>query len=83
MKTIGRYIARGQLGRGGMGRVYKAEMPVTGRIVALKLLKPNPHLVDMMGMDRIREMFIREAVTMAGRSEERRVGKECRSGGPP
>lgn len=66
MKTIGRYIARGQLGRGGMGRVYKAEMPVTGRIVALKLLKPNPHLVDMMGMDRIREMFIREAVTMAG-----------------
>lgn len=65
MKKIGRYIARGQLGRGGMGWVYKAEMPVTGRIVALKLLKPNHHLVDMMGMARIREMFIREAVTMA------------------
>ncbi|WP_373500091.1 serine/threonine protein kinase [Desulfococcus sp.] len=65
MKKIGRYIARGQLGRGGMGRVYKVEMPVTGRIVALKLLMPNPLLVDMMGMERIREMFIREAVTMA------------------
>lgn len=65
MKKIGRYIARGQLGRGGMGRVYKAEMPVTGRIVALKLLQPNPLLVGLMGNARIREMFIREAVTMA------------------
>lgn len=65
MKKIGRYIARGQLGRGGMGRVYKVEMPVTGKIAALKLLKPNAHLVSLMGMEHIRELFIREAVTMA------------------
>ena len=65
MKKIGRYIARGQLGRGGMGRVYRVEMPVTGKIAALKLLKPEPLLVDLMGADALRELFVREAVTMA------------------
>ncbi|AOY58069.1 MULTISPECIES: protein kinase domain-containing protein [Desulfococcus] len=65
MKKIGRYIVRGQLGRGGMGRVYKVEMPVTGKIVALKLLKPDPLLTDLLGLENIRGMFVREAVTMA------------------
>ncbi|GBC61710.1 serine/threonine protein kinase [Desulfonema ishimotonii] len=65
MKKIGRYIVRGQLGRGGMGYVYKVEMPVTGKIVALKLLKPNDLLVRLMGMEKIREMFVAEAVTMS------------------
>ena len=31
----------------------------------MKLLKPNPHLVGLMGMENIRELFIREAATMA------------------
>ena len=65
MKKIGRYIARGQLGRGGMGRVYKVEMPVTGKIAALKLFNPNPLLANLMGIENLREMFVREAVTMA------------------
>ena len=41
MKKIGRYTVRGQLGRGGMGRVYKVEMPVSGKIAALKRLEPD------------------------------------------
>lgn len=66
MKTIGKYRIRGQLGRGGMGNVYKVEMPVIGKIAALKLLKPDPMLVRLMGMDAVRDLFISEAATMAG-----------------
>lgn len=66
MKTIGRYIVRGLLGRGGMGRIYKVELPVVGRISALKLLEPDPLLLKVMGKDRLHERFIEEARTMAG-----------------
>jgi len=62
---IGRYEIRGLLGRGGMGAVYKAAMPVTGRIVALKVLKPTEIMEDILGWDALREMFFREAATMA------------------
>jgi len=48
-----------------MGRVYKVEMPLTGKIAALKLLKPKSLLADLLGMENIREMFVREAVIMA------------------
>ncbi len=65
MKKIGRYTVRGQLGRGGMGRVYKVEMPVSGKIAALKRLEPDDMLVRLMGMDAIRELFLSEAVIMA------------------
>jgi serine/threonine-protein kinase len=65
MKTIGRYIVRGQLGRGGMAGVFKVEMPVTGKMVAMKQLKPNEMLAALVGMDRLRELFTAEAVTMA------------------
>lgn len=65
MKMIGRYAVRGQLGRGGMSRVYKVEMPVTGKIAALKRLEPNPLLVDLMGMEAVRELFVAEAVIVA------------------
>ncbi len=53
------------LGRGGMGKVYKVRIPVVGKISALKLLQPNPHLVSLLGKERIRERFISEAVTLA------------------
>jgi serine/threonine-protein kinase len=66
VKTIGKYIIRGLLGRGGMSKIYKVEHPVIGKIAALKHMDPDPLLVKLMGMDRIRAMFVAEAVTMAG-----------------
>jgi serine/threonine protein kinase len=66
MKTIGRYIIRGLLGRGGMGKVYKVEFPVIGRIAALKLLDPDPLVEQLMGKETIGALFEKEAVTMAG-----------------
>ncbi len=66
MKRIGRYIIRGLLGRGGMGKVYKVELPPIGKIAALKLLDPDPLLIKLMGIGQLRTLFIKEAVTMAG-----------------
>lgn len=63
--NIGRYEICGLLGRGGMGKVYKVKIPVIGKIAALKLLEPNPFLVSLMGMEKIGEMFVSEAVLMA------------------
>ena len=44
MKRIGRYEITGRLGRGGMSSVYKAKAPVTGRVVAVKILDPRDEL---------------------------------------
>jgi serine/threonine protein kinase len=66
MKKIGRYEVRGLLGKGGMGAVYKVRMPVTGKIVALKLLAPHPDLVELLGLESIRRRFVNEAIAMAG-----------------
>lgn len=65
MKKIGRYTIRAILGQGGMGKVFKVEMPVTGKLAAMKLLKPNPLTVTLMGMENLRELFVSEAVIMA------------------
>ncbi|QTA86130.1 protein kinase domain-containing protein [Desulfonema magnum] len=65
MKKIGKYKIRGLLGRGGMGKIYKVEVPVIGKIAALKRLEPNPVLVNIMGPEKIRDLFISEAVNMA------------------
>lgn len=65
MKRIGKYIIRGLLGKGGMGKVYKVELPVIGKIVALKLLAPHPLFIDLAGADKARELFISEAVNMS------------------
>jgi serine/threonine protein kinase len=64
MKQIGKYRIRGLLGRGGMGRVYKVELPVVGKIVALKALRPDPLLIRLMGEEAIRHLFIEEAITL-------------------
>ena len=66
MKYIGKYIIRGLLGRGGMGKIFKVEHPLIGKIFALKLLDPDPLLVSLMGRDKILDMFKAEAITIAG-----------------
>ncbi len=48
-----------------MGAVYKAAMPVTGQIVALKVLKPAEIMEDLIGEETLIEMFLKEAATMA------------------
>ncbi len=63
---IGRYEVCGMLGRGGMSRVYKVKVPVTGKIAALKLLSPDPLLAKLMDTGKLRELFTSEAVIMAG-----------------
>ena len=65
MKKVGRYIIRGQLGKGGMGKVFKVELPPIGKIAALKLLDPDPLLTRLMGYERLHALFVKEAVTMA------------------
>ena len=71
MNRIGRYEVIGRLGRGGMSTVYKAKAPVTGRLVALKILQPrNEIFVDLVGEARLKEIFIEEAKIMGSLSHD-------------
>ena len=65
MKKIGKYQICGLLGKGAMSIVYKVRFPKFGKIVALKLLSPHPHLVGSLGMEEIKKRFVTEAMTMA------------------
>jgi serine/threonine protein kinase len=58
-KTIGKYRIVGQLGRGGMGTVYKAVDEVLDREVAIKVL--NAKIADTEMVERFRT----EAITLA------------------
>ncbi|MBI4574875.1 MAG: protein kinase [Planctomycetes bacterium] len=58
--TLGRYVIRGVLGRGGMGVVYRALDPELGREVALKVLSGGA-----LASESHRERFRREARTAA------------------
>jgi serine/threonine-protein kinase len=64
MKTIGKYIIQGLLGRGGMSVVYKAVLPVVDKVVALKLMSPHLTLLDLWGEDAVRARFTSEASIM-------------------
>jgi len=57
---LGQYRVLEELGRGGMGRVYKAVHQTMGRFVAIKLLAP-----DLTKTDRARELFKREVKAAA------------------
>ena len=57
---LGQYKILDQLGRGGMGQVFKAEHRTMSRIVALKVLAPG--LIDT---ERAQEMFLREVRAVA------------------
>ncbi|MCA9539585.1 MAG: serine/threonine protein kinase [Myxococcales bacterium] len=54
------YAIEEEIGRGGMGRVYRATHGVTGQSVALKMLAPQA-----LSGPRVRERFINEARVLA------------------
>jgi len=49
-----------------MCAVYKVAMPVTGKIMALKLLAPSPFLASLVGREEIERRFTAEAAALAG-----------------
>lgn len=52
---LGQYLLIEEIGRGGMGRVFRAEHTAMGRAVALKILS-----ADLVNSPRAKEFFLRE-----------------------
>jgi serine/threonine-protein kinase len=59
-KRIGDYEILEELGRGGMGRVYKVRNTISDRVEAMKVLLP-----DLVGRQDLAARFVREIKTLA------------------
>src|SRR6476620_12552725 len=57
---LGRYEIVRELGKGAMGIVYLAKDPLTGRLVALKTIRPSAHADDEDTRE-FQQRFVREA----------------------
>ena len=66
------------LGRGGMGCVMLGRHQTTGKAVAIKTLLPEFAVSDKAMRRFMREIDVAGSLEHPSRSEERRVGKECR-----
>src|SRR3989442_1017086 len=60
MEKIGRYQLLGEIGRGAMGVVYRAQDPAIGRVIAIKTIRLS-ELTDESERERLHDRLFREA----------------------